>query len=265
MGRSSGTRRESEPFRFAVSGERAKLREAALKLGFPIDPQLFGAAAMAIAEREIREARENSELIPSAVPRFMESVLSRMVALRAARAEGIFRVPGDAVLLREMGEKFESGELTDAAIGLALVEVLRVDTCTLTSLDLSGNEISGSILARVVRTNTSLTSLDFRKNPIDDNALWLIGGLLLEEETAILAPLPSKAQVVWAWQTHVWTRALAGDLGCSPCPNQAFGVAMKEVMEARHAIGTANTYIETQQPFPYVHLLRYALPRARAS
>ena len=40
MGRSSGTRRESEPFRFAVSGERAKLREAALKLGFPIDPQL---------------------------------------------------------------------------------------------------------------------------------------------------------------------------------------------------------------------------------
>ena len=97
MGRSSGTRRESEPFRFAVSGERAKLREAALKLGFPIDPQLFGAAAMAIAEREIREARENSELIPSAVPRFMESVLSRMVALRAARAEGTFRMPRDAV------------------------------------------------------------------------------------------------------------------------------------------------------------------------
>ena len=29
QGRSSGTRRESEPFRFAVSGERAKLREAA--------------------------------------------------------------------------------------------------------------------------------------------------------------------------------------------------------------------------------------------
>ena len=30
---------------------------------------------------------------------------------------------------------------------------------------------------------------------------------------------------------------------------------MKEVMEARSAIGTANTFIETQQPFPYVHLL----------
>ena len=110
MGRSSGTRRESEPFRFAVSGERAKLREAALKLGFPIDPQLFGAAAMAIAEREIREARENSELIPSAVPRFMESVLSRMVALRAARAEGIFRVPGDATEMQELRRRI-NGEV----------------------------------------------------------------------------------------------------------------------------------------------------------
>ena len=59
---------------------------------------------------------------------------------------------------------------------------LRSDTCNINSLDLSGNDISGAVLARVVRTNTSLTSLDFRKNPIDDNALWLIGGLLLEED-----------------------------------------------------------------------------------
>ena len=78
--------------------------------------------------------------------------------------------------------KLGSNKLTDNAIGQMLVEVLRSDTCNITSLDLSGNDISGAVLARVVRTNTSLTSLDFRKNPIDDNALWLIGGLLLEED-----------------------------------------------------------------------------------
>ena len=110
-----GVWRESEPFKFSVVPQRERLREAALKLGFPIDPQLFGATAMAIAEREILEARENHELIPSAVPRFMESVLSRMGALCAYKAEGIFRVPGDAVLLKEVAELFEAGELTAAS------------------------------------------------------------------------------------------------------------------------------------------------------
>ena len=80
--------------------------------------------------------------------------------------------------------KLGNNKLTDAAIGLQLVEVLRSEQCTLTSVDMSGNEISGVILARIVRTNTTLTSVDFRKNPIDDNALWLIGGLLLEEDCA---------------------------------------------------------------------------------
>jgi hypothetical protein len=80
--------------------------------------------------------------------------------------------------------KLGNNKLSDGAVGHLLVDVLRGETCTLTSLDLSGNEISGSILARVVRTNTSLTALDFRRNPIEDNALWLIGGLLLEEDCA---------------------------------------------------------------------------------
>ena len=80
--------------------------------------------------------------------------------------------------------KLGHNRLTDSGIGQALVEVLRGDACTLTSLDISNNEISGGILARAVRSNTSLTSLDCRANPVDDNALWVIGGLLLEEDCA---------------------------------------------------------------------------------
>ena len=107
--------RASGPFKFAVSDQRARLRQAALDLGYPIDPKLFGASAMSIAAREIQQARENSEMTPSAVPRFMETVLTRMVQLRAAEAQGVFRVPGDAALLTDMGERFESGDLVDAS------------------------------------------------------------------------------------------------------------------------------------------------------
>eukprot|EP01044_Picomonas_judraskeda_P040421 COSAG03_NODE_19830_length_329_cov_0.691304_1_plen_99_part_01 len=70
---------------------------------------------MSIAAREIQHARENSEMTPSAVPRFMETVLTRMVQLRAAEAQGVFRVPGDAALLTDIGERFESGDLVDAS------------------------------------------------------------------------------------------------------------------------------------------------------
>ena len=62
------------------------------------------------------------------------------------------------------------------------IQVLAAETCTLTSLDISHNEVSGAVLSRAVRTNASLTSLDFRHNPVDDNALWVLGGLLLDDE-----------------------------------------------------------------------------------
>ena len=66
-------------------------------------------------------------------------------------------------------------------------------------------------------------------------------GLLLPEEAAVLGPLPAKAQMVWSWLTHVWTRALQGELGCAALPVPAFGLVMKELGDARHAIGTAMT------------------------
>ena len=82
-------------------------------------------------------------------------------------------------------------------------------------------------------------------------------GLLLEHEAAALQPLASKPAVVWAWLTRFWTRALNGELGCTPIPHaaQMAPVVMSKCMSGRAAIGMTLTYIDSQQPFPYVHLL----------
>ena len=77
-------------------------------------------------------------------------------------------------------------------------------------------------------------------------------GLLLEHEARAIAPLPSKAQVVWAWQAHFWSRACTGELGnTKPAqPGQVYGIAMSECMAARSAIATGIAYVDTQMPFP---------------
>ena len=77
--------------------------------------------------------------------------------------------------------KLGSTGLADHAIGPLIVEVLRSETCSITSLDLSSNQISGTVLARAIQLNHSITSLDVRDNPIDDQALWVLGNLLLNE------------------------------------------------------------------------------------
>ena len=84
-------------------------------------------------------------------------------------------------------------------------------------------------------------------------------GLLLEHEAEVLAPLPFKAQVVWAWMTAFWSQAADpdGKLGVSapPCGPRAFGIVMKQCMDARGAIALVGDYLETQIPYPYAHLL----------
>ena len=77
--------------------------------------------------------------------------------------------------------KLGSNALTDSAIGPLMVEVLRSDACSITSLDLSNNAISGVVLTRAIQLNRSLTALDVRDNPIDDQGLWVLGNLLLNE------------------------------------------------------------------------------------
>ena len=78
--------------------------------------------------------------------------------------------------------KLGGNKLADHAIGMLMVEVLRAEACPLTALDLSDNGLSGTVLARAIKVNKSLTSLDIRGNPIDDQGLWVIGGLLLDDE-----------------------------------------------------------------------------------
>ena len=51
-------------------------------------------------------------------------------------------------------------------------------------LDLSNNMIGGPVITRAIKFNKSLTALDITGNPIEDDGLWLIGGLLLEEDCA---------------------------------------------------------------------------------
>ena len=87
---------------------------------------------------------------------------------------------GQCLYLEEL--KLSGNKLSDSAIGLLFVQVLGNDACKLTSLDISNNSISATVLARAIKLNRSLTSLDIRDNPIEDDGLWLIGGLLLQED-----------------------------------------------------------------------------------
>ena len=67
--------------------------------------------------------------------------------------------------------------------GRAMNEVLRAENCTLSYLDLSGNQISGILLARAVKFAASLTALDLRQTSIDDEGYKTLGGLLLQPDS----------------------------------------------------------------------------------
>ena len=78
--------------------------------------------------------------------------------------------------------------------------------------------------------------------------------LLRPHEAEALAPLASKAQVVWAWQTHFWTRALGGDLGTTPVPHAAMlaPLVMKRCVDPPPTaiVTLAPTLILTLKPHP---------------
>ena len=67
--------------------------------------------------------------------------------------------------------------------GRTMNEVLRTEGCTLSSLDLSGNQISGILLARALKFAASLTQLDVRGASIDDEGYKTLGGLLLMDDS----------------------------------------------------------------------------------
>ena len=82
-------------------------------------------------------------------------------------------------------------------------------------------------------------------------------GLLLPHEAEALRPLNSKPQVIWSWMALFWTKVLSGETATTPIPHapQNSPLIFGLVTKARGAIGLSLAYIDTQQPFPYVHLL----------
>jgi Leucine-rich repeat (LRR) protein len=75
-----------------------------------------------------------------------------------------------------------SNKLTDLSVGQLIVEVLRSDTCNISTLDLHDNQLGAPVMVQSLKYNRSLTSLNITGNPIDDDGLFTIGGLLLEQD-----------------------------------------------------------------------------------
>ena len=104
-----------------------------------------------------------------------------------------------------------------------------------------------TLLYKDARGHTSLSDMEDK-------------GLLLPHEAAILKPLPSKSQMVFAWLVDFWSRALRDDRGglaTSPIPHGAMQApaVIKRCLDGRGAAGGALALVFTQIPFPYVHLL----------
>ena len=95
------------------------------------------------------------------------------------------------------------------------------------------------------------------RNEADQLDDVIAAGLLLDHEARTLQPLASKSAVVWTWMSHFWTRALANELNTTPIPHaaQLSPMVMAKCMQGRGAVGLTLMYIDSQQPFPYVHLL----------
>ena len=96
--------------------------------------------------------------------------------------------------------------------------------------------------------------------------------LLREHEAKKLAPLAGKPHVVWAWQARFWTLAMSqpdktstankstegrSQPALSKVPNAEHlsPIVMSTCARGRDAISVGLTYVATQQPFAYVHML----------
>lgn len=75
----------------------------------------------------------------------------------------------------------------------------------------------------------------------------------------MLAPLPAKGQVCWAWLTHFWAHTITNcetpTLPTAPARASALSYATRKCADGRGAIGRALGFVSCQQPFGYVHLL----------
>ena len=63
-----------------------------------------------------------------------------------------------------------------------LIDMLHMDDCSLTALDLSANPLSGSLVMRALRLNRSLTSLNVCATELDDEGVRALGEMLLSTD-----------------------------------------------------------------------------------
>ncbi|CAE7853229.1 HMCN1 [Symbiodinium necroappetens] len=82
-------------------------------------------------------------------------------------------------------------------------------------------------------------------------------GLLEEEERKVLAPLPSKGQVVWAWATSYIAHLAQGPVdqggSCLPFPVTTMPELQRLCCQARGGLGATLAYVDTQVPLRYMH------------
>jgi len=75
-----------------------------------------------------------------------------------------------------------NNKLTDLAVGPLIVEVPRSEGCNISTLDINNNQIGAPVITQAIKYNRSMTNLDIRECPIDDDGLGNIGRLLLEPD-----------------------------------------------------------------------------------
>lgn len=116
------------------------------------------------------------------------------------------------------------------------------------------------IRSRVTRWNVLSHELVYKQARAEDSLQDLVDcGVLLPEERECLEQLPSKPQVVWAWQVSFMTHLAYGDAaqngGRLPYPGWILPQLLNLCTKARGSIGLMFAYTDTQVPFRYVQFL----------
>lgn len=126
------------------------------------------------------------------------------------------------------------------------------DLCYLLAVHFSQPE-NKALQALVLRYGLASFELTFMQGSgIDGDLLELVRkGLLKHDEAGKLQPLPSKAQVVWVWIAGIFQGLAQQGKISSRLLVQIYGICSS----ARMSINGVFTYVDTQLPYAYVHLL----------
>lgn len=138
------------------------------------------------------------------------------------------------------------GEVCDSVVNVA----------TLASVYLLGpeNDIIRKLIARWSMASISLIAEASQKR--DDLEELVARGILFQTEAEAIRGhgLYARPEVMWGWVMRLMTECMSFTSGPLPHANQ-LAVAMRECTRAQLAIKTIHTYLQTQLPFAYVHLV----------